>query len=227
MSTTEGHKLQTPLLRWLSAFYGHLGVQLSPISMKSISSLLTFTLNLAIIGLMHYALFTLDCFNLQAVSMKVSRDKPFFRLLVDFIFTYGFPLFSFTKMLYYMVVGRRMVRLLDSLLFWRTLQQQQKMLYRRTELLIYFAVISLNCANFVLSYTEAIVAFIYSPTKDVVEVVKLLTNFLCSMLSFLELQILHYYQWVTRNCLRSVERTLDGVVQNAGKVSSFKLKFFK
>lgn len=221
MSTTENY-IQTPLLRWLSVFYGHLGIQLSPILLKNPTSLLTLFFNFAIIALMHYSLLAFDCFNLQAISMKVSRDKPFFRLLVDFCFTYGFPLFSFTKMAYFMVVGRKMVRLLDSPFFWKEYQKQLG--FKRRELFIFFAVIVLNCANFFIGYTDAIVTFMYCPTKNSVEVMKLLTNFLCSMLSFLEFQILHYYQWATKQCLRSIESSLDCGLQNAGKIKSLKLK---
>ena len=221
MSSPESHRIRTPLLRWLSTFYGHLGVQLSPVCPSRPLSLLNCALNVTLIGLMHYSLLFLDCFQLQLISAQVpTGKKPIFRLLVDFCFTYGFPLFSLTKLTYYLVMGRRIVQRLDAPLFWTTYQQQMRANgggggSGRRELFTLLLILGLNLANFALGYLDAILSFLGSPVKDAVAVLKLLTNFLSSMLAFLEFQVLHYYQWATVHSLRAVERSLErGDIQN-------------
>ncbi len=214
MFSPESHQIRTPLLRWLSIFYGHLGVQLKPVCPSRLLSLLNCALNVTLIGLMHYSLLFLDCFQLQLISAQVpTGEKPIFRLLVDFCFTYGFPLFSLTKLTYYLVMGRRIVQLLDAPPFWTTYQQQMRANGcgggRRRELFTLLLILSLNLANFTFGYLDAILSFLGSPVKDAAEVLKLLTNFLSSMLAFLEFQVLHYYQWATVHSLRAVERSLE------------------
>lgn len=96
-------------------FTSHFGFCLHPISIKNVPSLVRLVLNTAIsLGLYHF-LAAEDAFQINQLIFEVEKIKPFFSLLIRFCFMHAGMGFYFVVLIYFGVVGRRVVALLDSL----------------------------------------------------------------------------------------------------------------
>ena len=197
-------EVETTLLRYAVAYYGHIGNKLRPLSLNDYRSIGQFALNCFINLSAVYMMTFEDIFKYDFIidSLK-SGNKPFFSLLVRGFIKYGQLSLTTLTTVYFIAYGPRIVELLDSRCFRIPLYCSKLQAG-----LVALAVVLANGLLLLAMYSKHLLELISAPISFG-SVVSILTLYFFASTMYFPCNLLLYQQYATRKVLTQMATVLE------------------
>ena len=194
--------------------FSHLGYCLHPISLTNVTSVARLALNVVVCLGLYCFVKEVDAFQIADLLGMLQMAKPFFALMIRLCFMYAGIGFYFTGLLYFGIVGRRLVALLDSPCFHAVYSS------RRRAKSTFLLGVACNTAIWVLNDVPHIWEIYTSTTALSQFIVAIGCLYIICTLSYCVIFLVFYFQYATKVTLSKIDRSLGQNKLDIGKLKN-------
>ena len=178
------------------------------------TSVARLALNVVVCLGLYYFVKEVDAFQIAELLAMLQMAKPFFALMIRLCFMYAGIGFYFTGLLYFGVVGRRLVALLDSPCFHAVYSS------RRRAKSTFLLGVACNTAVWVLNDVPHIWEIYTSTTALSQFIVAIGCLYIICTLSYCVIFLVFYFQYATKVTLSKIDRSLGQNKLDIGKLKN-------
>ncbi len=193
--------LRTPLLRYYTAIYGNLGLNLNTDWRPTCGHLLNHLFNVLLNSMVLYLMLCHDLFAFESMARSLRGSKPLLSLLIRVFIGKLQLLTHFLATLYFLFYGPKVVALLDSPCFRQVYASKSK------ARLLAVCLVVVNSVHFLIIYFRHLGIFLKEP-KTALSIAKIGSLYVFAFLLYHPLIVMLYQQYAYKQYLSLVERKL-------------------
>ena len=193
--------IRTPLLRYYTAIYGNLGLNLNTDWRPTCGHLLNHLFNFLLNSMVLYLMLCHDLFAFESMARSLRGSKPLLSLLIRVFIGKLQLLTHFLATLYFFFYGPKVVALLDSPCFRQVYASKSRARFLAVCLVV------VNSVHFVIIYFRHLSIFLKEP-KTALSIAKIGSLYVFAFLLYHPLIVMLYQQYAYKQYLSLVERKL-------------------